>query len=204
MLDHDTLTELWERGIITDHASEYGEPNYTNEHPGAPILIGNFWCRCDEVPDLHSQEAHYPDLADHDLLWDDEWVTVGDKCYRTQPDSYGWQPTAILLPDGCEYVVPAEEGLPAMIEALDAIGNPRTALFARWFSPADLTDDGWTVYAPDDPHTYETGWHPHQTDDPAQVLDLIRHSLPDHETVFYISGTGQFDLRWQAWTRPRA
>ena len=203
-LTYNQLRNFLYDGTVYDYADDYGEPGYTRDNDNdAPILIGYWWCRCDATPDLHSITDHYPELDDHDLLWSDEWVVVDNKAYRTKPDSYGWQPTAILPPDDCEYVVPAEEGLPATIEMLDAIDNPRTAIFARWFSPADLADDGWTIYEPDDPHFYESGWHPHQTDDPETVLATISENLPDHETVFYISATGQFDIRWQAYTRPR-
>ena len=64
-----------------------------------------------------------------------------------------------------------------------------------------LVEIGFTQWEPNDPHTYESGWYPGQTDTPEEVMAAIREHDEECEVVFLLNGSGQFDIRWSAYTR---
>lgn len=134
-----------------------------------------------------------------EIDWHDEWTQCGE-CYRavrTQPNSYSWTPSYIWTEYEPVCVECVLENLEAFLE--DFINDPQKAF------PFDvsLRDYGFEKWEPNDPHTYEIGFHPHQTDDPKRVLPEIQDAFPDDdiEVVFLIDSKGQFDMRWSAWFR---
>jgi hypothetical protein len=57
-------------------------------------------------------------------------------------------------------------------------------------------------YVPLSEHAqYESGWHPHQTDDPKKILAKL-HAKGIRRVLFRISGVGQFDIAFETWFRP--
>jgi len=69
---------------------------------------------------------------------------------------------------------------------------------------ADTFDVDWTKHGfrklNDD--AFESGFHPGQTDNPAKILKAAQAEHPDHEFLFSIDSTGQFDINFSLWARP--
>lgn len=196
---------------VTDYAHDYADPGYQLEHGHHGVVFGNWnprrFPRGDDAP-LTKEENIGPRLAaafewlGYDLQWSDEWTRCGE-CYRamrTQPDSYGWTMFGAWVDDACEYFC-ADCLRADMATSLEPYHDaPHNAV--TWATSADMMAAGWTQYAPEDPHAYENGWHPGQTDDPAEILAEIKRSQEeDRPVVFLIDGVGQFDMRFSAWVR---
>lgn len=230
-IGHRTIGALLERmqDHSSDFASEYGEPGYGSANT-AGVFLGYYWCRCDavrehyvdgrwtrledgETPrgevrnDLHTLEHHYPRLfaaledQGYELEWSDEWYVDHEtgKAWRTTGDSYSWQPSIVW--DGWgDYLTP-DHGIDAWVEW--ALEEPTARCIpSRVWSATDLEEAGFVQWEPDDPHTYENGWHPGQTDDPAAIVTEIHEQAGDDvQVVFLLDSTGQFDIHFSAWTR---
>ncbi len=50
--------------------------------------------------------------------------------------------------------------------------------------------------------TFESGWHPHQTDNPVDILAEYRQRYPGHEFVFGNLQASQFYVTFEIWGRP--
>lgn len=131
------------------------------------------------------------------IVWQDEYVGCSN-CYRAiriAPTHYGWTPGYIWDDYGPICLECISSDLEPYIGPF--LNDPRRAL------PAGIDPEsvGFVMWEPDDPKTYETGWHAGQDDDPAAVLAEIREQTDD-DVIFQISGSGQFDIRWHAYVRP--
>lgn len=193
-----------------DYCDEYGEPGYRAD---AGVILGYYWCHCEHGPEgtddtgrgkLHALDYHYPRLfaaledQGWELEWSDEWIVDhnASKCYRTQANSYSWQ-SSILWTDG-EFLTP-DDGIDAWVD--EVVDNPDRCLSSHVWSVGDLRGAGFVPW-PDDDETYESGWHPGQTDDPRDITARIREERGEGvEIVFYLNGVGQFDIRFTAWIR---
>lgn len=184
--------------VIDDIIVGVVEPGYEED----AILVSGNWNSRRHYGDAPTWGSEHPvrlanllESVGAEVVWSDEWTTCSN-CYRgvrTQPDSYSWQPSYIWVND-CEIV--CSECVCVDVESYleDFINNPKNAF------PFDVPfrDLGFEQWEPEDPHFYETGWHPGQEAKPEDVLEEILHSFPDAEVVFSIDGTGQFDVRWSA------
>lgn len=196
---------------LVDTATQYGEPGYrigTISEPLLPLVVlGDYWCRCDKFGteddphQLHGIERHYPATFKYleslgvDFQWHDEWVVDhdNDKAYRISPDSYSWQPSAILTEDGL--LTPDDD-----IEDWVAwAGNDHTrCLLSTVVSATDLRDAGFVKFN----GQFETGWHPGQNDSPEQQCERIRDMYGDYVTIVCLMDeSSQFYSRWSAWYR---
>lgn len=208
------ILERYEQNIY-NYADEYGEPGYSHNYGATTptVLLGDYWCRCgtvlrdDGTPDLHDIAHHHPrvwaqlESQGVQCEWSDEWIVSygGDasRAYRTQPDSYSWQPS-ILWTDG-DFLTP-DDGIDAWLE--ECVNDPQRCISSHVWTRRDMEAAGFVQWEPDDPHTYENGWHPGQTDDPKTIDREIRERMGnDVEVVFYLDATGQFDIRFSAWMR---
>lgn len=221
-IGHRTISALVARmeNHGADYANEYGEPGYQRVGT-AGVVLGYYWCHCDHGPEtdeerqadldtgrshLHSLDYHYPRVfaaleeQGWKLEWSDEWWIDHEtgKAWRTRPDSYGWQ-SSIIWCDG-EYLTP-DHDLDTWIEW--AANDPESRCIpSRVWSAGDLRGAGFVQWEPNDPHQYESGWHPGQTDDPREIVEQIREQLGEQvEVVFLLDATGQFDVAFSAWTR---
>jgi len=199
------LVERWsEAQVVHDHASEYGEPGYRVSDDTTPIILfGDWWCRCDKKDGgkLHGLSDHHPMLFAQleaqgvEFEWYDEWVVdhENDKAYRSEPDSYMWQPSYVLT-DDCELLTP-DDDIEAWIER--AVDTPSRAIPSVIYTGADLVGEGFEQHN----SYFESGWHPGQDDNPKVITEQIRRYEPDAEIVFVIDSTGQFDMRFSAYYR---
>jgi hypothetical protein len=179
--------------------SEYGEPGY-GDVATTVVVLGDYWCGCDRVEGLHDYATHYPRLfaraerAGVELEWFDEWIIdyEADKAWRTSPDSYGWQ-SSVLFTEYGDILTPDSD--PADIIEYALSGDNR-AISSRFLSIDDLAAMGFERW-PDDDTSFESGWHPGQTDDPTVIADRIRAEHgEDVEILSYVTDVGQFDIRW--------
>lgn len=181
-----------------DVAHGYGEPGYSNDGVTA-VVLGNYWIR--ENGNLTSIFAKYPRItaalekAGFQFEWEDEWVTDWESSsglvYRTEPDSYSWQPSIVWTEGG---MITPEDDAETWIEW--AMNEPTVCIPDHIWEKyeSDFADLGWERLV----KTFENGWHPGQTDDPKKIFALLKDS---HDVIFRLDGTGQFDVRFSAWTR---
>lgn len=195
------IARLIKDGHITDNAAEYGEPGYRLDHPDGTtpmILFGNWWCRCGG--ELHDIQSHHPRVWEQlnrqgvDIDWSDQWAVDYDtgKAYRTEPDSYQWQPTAIYDDDG-ELLTPDSDITEWVAWATDEDPAKR-CLFAYHVDMLEAA--GWELYEDD----FAAGWYG-RSDDPADILARARAEHPDDEFVFVATSTGQFETRFALYHR---
>lgn len=193
-LSNNTLTALYNRGNLTDSASEYGEPGYSTDKNA--VLLGTYWCenyRCPlrQTEGTHSIEAHYPRIMRkleeaYELEWYDEWTVVDDKAYRTSPDSYSWTSSIQYTDDG-EYLTPES---PAD-EWVEWAKNDPSRAICNYPTADQLAELGFTEHE----CGLQSGWHPGQTDNPKVVArNLVEMHLMGHDFdyLFRISEQSQF------------
>lgn len=171
-------------------ASEYAEPGYSD--PAGGILFGNWNDHAGS-----KDRKRFCDIAEHagfELEWSDEWSTCGDcgKAFRTSPDSYGWM-ASYNYTDGDLICVECLTDDPAgHLATLE--DDPTTANTISRINPGD---HGYVRYNGD----FENGFHPGQTDDPAQITKTMQ-ALGLSRIIFNLESVGQFDVRFSAWYVP--
>lgn len=227
-IQRNIVDPLWDSGVITDYASEYGEPGYSFDNDETPIfLIGDWWCRCGNNPhagrpkyglhgdvenvvkpgDLHSVDSHHPRVwaqlesqGVETAFYDEWWVDPEtSKAYRTTADSYRWQSSIQWNDEMGDYMTP-DTPFDDWLEW--ALNDHERCLMASWRS--ELEAAGFTQWEPHDPHDYHNGWHEGMDDRPeAIVADINRWSDEQEDIVFLLDQTSQFYVGFSAWIRPR-
>lgn len=208
--------EEWGDGYtVMDIASDYAEPSYRLTSEDGAVVLGNwnpkrFPSRNEdgEVIDPLTKEENMPErLASAlekigaDIEWFDEWVRCGECCkvFRSQPDSYSWTMHGAWWE--CDYycVDCIREHLEDFITDEDFINNAQKCLMP------DLKDAliglDYVQWEESNPHYFESDWHPGQDDNPADVLASIKEHNKNLDVVFVLLGSGQFDIRWAAFTK---
>lgn len=193
--------------VVTNVLGGYAEPGYGSPLSDEVVIVLGNWNDKDRyvngkreiVSDVPSRLARSLERVGAEIEWLDEW-TECQGCYRavrTQPDSYSWRSSyaecdgAILCRDclrECE-----EDALS------EYVNNPLRCV--TWCDPAHVESFGYVKWEPSDPHTYESGWHPGQTDTPEPILDEIHAAHPDAEVVFFLDESSQFYIRFSAYYR---
>ena len=165
------------------YASDYAERGYSAGPKG--ILFANWNHFSNDVERV--LEAY-----GYSLEWSDEWAMCDycGKAFRTQPDSYGWQPSGMIA-RSCECV--CVECIDEDLIATEYENKPRRAFN---LAGADLSQFGYCQIEGD----FETGWHPGQNDDPQDIFDRLQAAGRDR-LVFQIDNTGQFDVRFSVWEK---
>lgn len=187
---HAIIRRWWDDGRIADWADEYGEPGY-GAVVNPAIVIADLWKLTERYPRIvQAMEDSGVDFAFYD-----EWTVIDGKAFRTQPDSYGWQPSYYywegeLIPFTGDDDIANLEGI---IE--DCYNSPDRALNLARLQPRHLESLGWARWA----GGYEHGWHPGQNDNPRDIVASFRLDHQDDDYVFVVDGTGQFDIRFSLW-----
>ncbi len=123
------------------------------------------------------------------------------KAWRTQGDSYFWQPSTHY--DECGDLLTPDTDIETWTDEMK--NSDRKALNSAQVKPAALEAAGWTRWPADgDPgDEYQNGWHQGMDDKPEDVMRQIRHDLGDTvDVVFHIHETSQFYISFRAWVRP--
>lgn len=186
------------RGFQFQWAEGYADP--LADEPEAGVAFGN-WndsrrydpeTRESTVTDrTPSRVARLLERLGVECEWEDEWTTCAE-CYRairTSPDCYSWTP-AYLLANECEPVCEACVESDPEPYLLELEGNARSA----WTLDIDPEAHGY-VRAEDG---FETGFHPGQNDDPADVAERLADAGVSRY-VFRLDSTGQFDATWSVY-----
>lgn len=196
---------------MSDHSfdivGEYGEPGYGNS-TDTLIVLGYYWCRCDRFGTdqrgntLHSIEDHYPrtwqalESSGVRFEWYDEWYAdyEAGKCYRTEPDSYSWQPSIVYSEDRGDYMTP-DDDISVWIDW--ATDDPTVRAIPRGIcTGAELETLGYILYSGQN----ETGWHPGQNADPADVVAALRREHGDEASIICtLDYVQQFDVSWSVY-----
>ncbi len=166
---------------------EYCEPGYSSDKP---VLFGDW----NPVPLdlLAALEEHFT------LDWEDEWISC-ERCghyFRVTGSSYFWTMYGIIGGEiTCGDCI-KEDPEPFVA---DLINNPEAC--ARPF--IDLPALGF-VNMNDTSDTFESGRHPHQTDNPVDILAKYQQRYPSYEFVFGNLQASQFYVTFEIWGRPAA
>lgn len=213
-LSYETIQTLFERYYdqhVYETAGEYGEPGYSTRHDATTplVVLGDYWCRCDKFGvdgngrnELHSIDQHHPRLFAQlasqgvELEWHDEWMVDrhSDKAYRTQGDSYHWQPSVIYTDDGDPLTPDSDDE--DVIEYV--VNDPSRCVTEPFGGGAMLVRNGFERVN----GGFENGWHPGQDDDPRAITDVIRRLYGDDvEIAFAIDENSQFYTRFSAYVR---
>ena len=184
-------------GYVQFHHAGYGEPGYDDPEIGI-IATGN-WNNDDEydrekrervvTSTLPKRVAELLEKLGVSIEWEDEWSECSDcgKLVRTSADSYSWQPSYVcgdgeLLCHDCVEEDPEEH-----LKSLE--GNPSVC---NTLENIDPTEHGYVAFNED---SYESGWHPGQTDDPKTVAKELRERGVSR-FVFQLDENSQFYSRW--------
>ena len=209
-LSYNTIRAILDREL--DHYEdtyEYGEPGYTFPYGAETpmIVLGSYWCRCDKSAELHGQDFHHPrvwaqlESQGVQLEWHDEWAIDPEygKAYRTQPDSYTWQPSYVLT-EHCDMIT-ADDDPETIIEW--ATDDPGARCIPRTIMPnpeATLTAAGFTLHN----DRQESGWHQGMNANPRTIMrDLAETVAPidQLDIVFTLTETSQFHITFATYYR---
>jgi len=195
--------------MVTNVIVGYAEPGYGSND--SVIVLGNWndkqrynsedrtWTTLDDTP---SRLARSLERVGAEIEWCDEWTDC-QGCYRavrTEPDSYSWQASYAVLNE-CE-IFCRDCLLDMGDDALTDYVNDTSAI-VTWCDTAHVESLGYVKWEPGNEHTYESGWHPGQTDDPKAIDAEIRRVMPDVDVLFFLDEASQFYIRFSAYTRPR-
>lgn len=195
--------------VVTNIIDGYTEPGYPDD-PETVVVLGNWNPKRfprDGEPPLTKDESRPVRLAraleklpNVELEWLDEWDQCVDcnKALRTTSNSFNWKMFGALTDDGYVCAACLRKD---MATSLEPYVNDTTSV--TWAEPQHLTEEGWVQWEPDDEHTYETGWHPGQDDDPVKVTEHIRrrHGEDEVSIIFLLDESSMFYIRWSAWTK---
>src|SRR5207244_4863009 len=171
-----------------DWCSTYGEPGYSDPERG--IIFANWNHVSRPVQDWLEHHGYA-------LEWSDEWIISHETstAYRSSPDSHGWRPSYFMTEDGD--IIGADE-----VRNGDEI-DTYVAYLLDDANRADTFGIDWTEHGfrKLNDQAYESGFHPGQTDDPRKLLKAAQAEHPNHEFLFSIDGSGQFDIDFSLWAR---
>jgi hypothetical protein len=175
------------------------------DHDGETYIIMDSWGDIDklaevvkQVLELEEDKFHVDSILGVNIVFSDEYTTCSD-CHsviRTSADSYHWQPD-YFMGDGfiaCSKCFnETSDYQEAYIE--EKINDPKTAINGL-VSEEQLEELGFEKL---NTHSYENGFHRGQTDNPEEIYDRVKDNY--EEIIFFIDGTGQFDIHFSVYGR---
>ncbi len=178
---HNFVSMLMDDDFIKDKASEYGEPGYTKGSDDNTIITANWNGLSSGIYDIIESNGF-------DMEWSDEWVCDcnENKLYRSQPDSYSWEPSFFYDDYGLYGIADNEE---LYIESM--INKSHALLSAK----VDLEKHGFVDL---EEICRETGWYG-TVEDPEEVFD--RYDNEYEEMVVQTCSISQFAVNWKVWGR---
>ena len=187
----DTLHRILERhDSYVAWCAKYGEPGYTDPENG--ILFANW----NNVP---RRLADWLESHGYALEWSDEWTICYDSgyAYRTSPDSYWWRQSFVYTDDG-ELIGLKDIKNGDMLDEYESylLNDPRKCATM----PFPFEARGFEKINRD---SYESGLHPGQNDDPANILRTLESMHPDMDFIFTLDEASQFYLTFSIYGRRR-
>ena len=168
-------------GFIEDSCYEYGEPGYRKENDDNMIITANW----NEMP---LGVLSIIEENGFDIEWSDEWVCDNDneKIYRSQPDSYSWEPSYFIVDGEVHGISDNEElYLSTMINEPHRLVSASVDLIKYGFVDIEEACRETGMYG-----TYE---------DPKDVFDKFKDEYA--EMVVQTCSIGQFAINWKVWGR---
>ena len=177
----------WRIEEIELHFDGYAEPGYDRSESGI-VATGN-WNDVDgdDTPCRVGRLLEHYGVA---IEWSDEWTECAEcgRIVRTQPDSYGWQKSYVLV-DDCDIIclecVNPEEHL----ESLEGEDNKANTL-----SHIDPAEYGYILLDGE----FESGLHRGQNADPKVIASGLREKGITRY-LFNLDGVGQFDINFSVY-----
>ena len=187
---HKVIRSLYESGADLQWAPDYAEPGYAAGEDGVYFANWNPRSFSPREDTVLSRLGACLERDHVDMEWSDEWSTCGEcgRAVRTSADSYSWVPYFKILNE-CELVCAdciLED--PGDYEAYLVNDPDRADTFG-----VNWAERGWRKVK-----DCETGWHPGQTDDPADIFERASRLW---DVIFVIDAVGQFDTRWSVWIK---
>lgn len=222
----DTLVErLVEEGVVTDYASEYGEPGYRFYGDGTQrFLIGDWWCKCGEFhryPDgrlerrrgyndehgppnpnrLHDVQSHHPRLWQQlesqgvEVAFYDEWMVDYETGKAYRTTGDSYHWQPSVVCDDNGEWMTPDTDIEVWVDW--ARNTPTRCLF-DW-QRSDLESAGFENVN----GVFEAGWFEGQTDDPVKLLKRYQDATDDRnaEFVFMIDENSQFYTKFVLYRR---
>ncbi len=179
--------------------SEYAEPGYGS---AVGIIATGNWNTItkwndetkehDLISDLPKRVGDIFEKMGIECEWSDEWSECHgcNKLIRTSADSYSWQPSYWVTDSEILCVECVKEDPDAYLEAHE--GDADTCISIEDIDPAD---HGYVKVNED---SYESGWHPGQTDDPQKVAaELTAKGVKRY--LFRKDENSQFYSKWSVY-----
>lgn len=134
-----------------------------------------------------------------DLVHYDEYTVDYEtgKAWRTQPDSYFWQPAVVWDENG--NMLTPDDDIEYWIEW--AKNNPSRCITKAMLPDSVLHEAGFEYY-PSDDERYENGLHQGMDDDPVKLYESVRASLPESDIIFRLTESSQFYVTFKMMSRP--
>ena len=197
--------EYRDRGISfyggeAEAADYYGEPGYTLSDDSCMVLLANWNDGC--TP-LNERSVAYLEAAGYSLEWSDEWMIdySESKAYRTQADSYSWQPSAVLEPGLCEWLTPDSDPCD-VIEAFEITDQSQPIqCVPYWIEPEDFANAGYVAVTDEggDAVDYRSGWYGRE-DDPNVIASALFDDGAE-SVAFQVTGAGQFEAAFTVYRK---
>jgi hypothetical protein len=188
--------KLSHRLRYVDYYSGVAEPGYDD----VPMFCSDW--NPDKASRFYNWAERYFE-GEVEFDWYDEWshCTQCYKAIRTSPDCYAWLP-AYLEDDYDRYCRDCVDDDPE--SWIESYMNTTNRALMDWFDTKHLKEAGFHCFEDDDYcKRFETGFHPGQTDDPAEAVKAVKDVVPyEFDYIFQITGRGQFDMYWSMWIRP--
>lgn len=176
------LNAAEEKGFDISICGEYGERGYEVGIDKKAILLSN-WNDFDKYPNIM---AHIEE--NYEIEWSDEWIIDydNDRCYRTSPDSYHWQPSYVWLPDriiGVDDINKLEnDEFKYFLDQADYLNNSDNAVHLDGFEARGQ------LVASEDARMFES----HR--EPKDIMETAIELYPDADFYFVIEGVEQFGM----------
>ncbi len=198
---------FWDTELVQRIELDYFD-GYADGQTSEPVVKGN-WNNLnhkmnDDATKLETLPGRLCNALERigvEAVWCDEYTACGEcmKAIRTQPDSYQWVAEFTYLEDAgyvCTHCLQTKYG----VDALESfINEPHKAV--TFFDAAQLESFGFERHPDSDAASFESGWHPGQTDNPETILASILESRPDAQVVFLIDESSQFSVSFSAFVR---
>lgn len=196
---------------VTDVIHGYAEPGYGSSD--SVIVLGN-WNNTQPYADrqagleptkaqsMPERLAAALERVGAEIQWLDEWTNCLEcyKALRTQPDSYVWKPAGAWTEYGFTCAACMLTDVETYLE--DYVNEPTRCV--TWADGAALEQVGYVQWKPEQPQSYETGWHAGQDANPEDVYAEITEAYPDASVVFLLDANSQFYSVWSAYFKTEA
>lgn len=204
MSPEDVLAEL--RGVLQDNNIFTYHPDQTTFNTDRWYTVAECWSDVERAEKMLMDKdiVEQPELYRHgdiietfsELVFSDEYTGCSGcgKLIKTGPSYYGDLPDYLIT--DCEILCSDCYSDDDIIE-LHLNDSNRAVNIGQLDKP--LSDYGFVKFNDSE---YESGFHPGQTDRPADKIKLLHEQFPGVDYIFMIDGAGQFDVAFSLWYKP--